>query len=67
MGGVAAFALPANLVDSVRSDDCAERHDWLRRLPETVGELAGRWSLRPAPPYTSTVTCHMRRPRDAAR
>jgi len=57
MGGVAAFGLPTNLVDSVRSDASAERGEWLSHLPTIVGELAGRWSLRLAPPYQPGGRC----------
>jgi streptomycin 6-kinase len=57
MGRVVAFAFPSNLVDSVRSDACTERGEWLHDLPTIVGELAGRWSLRLAPPYQPGGRC----------
>ncbi len=54
---MAALALPSNLVDSVCSDACAGRREWLRHLPTIVGELAGRWSLRLGPPYQPGGRC----------
>lgn len=54
---MAAFVLPANLVDSVRTDPLPERREWLRVLPEIVGELAKRWSLRLGPPYQPGGQC----------
>jgi streptomycin 6-kinase len=56
-GGVAAIVLPTNLVDSVRSDLVPERREWLRCLPEIVGELAQRWSLRLGSPYQPGGQC----------
>src|SRR6266511_1455138 len=57
MTGVAAFILPVNLVDSVRSDPSTERREWLRVLPEVVGELTERWSLRVGRPYQPGGRC----------
>jgi len=54
---VAAFALPTNLVESVRSDACAQRNEWLRHLPMIVEELAGRWSLCLGSPYQPGGRC----------
>ena len=51
MASVAAFVLPANLVDSVRTDPAPGRHEWLRVLPDIVVDLAERWSLRLGQPY----------------
>jgi streptomycin 6-kinase len=48
---VAAFALPVNLLDSVRADQVPERNAWLDRLPGVVAEYADRWSLRVGRPY----------------
>ncbi len=57
MTGVAAFILPVNLVDSVRSDPSTERREWLRVLPEVVGEVTERWSLRVGRPYQPGGRC----------
>jgi streptomycin 6-kinase len=54
---VTAFVLPANLVDSVRSDLLPERREWLRFLPDVVAELTRRWSLRVGPPYQPGGRC----------
>jgi streptomycin 6-kinase len=48
---MAAFALPVNLLDSVRIDRSPERDAWLAALPGVVAAFAGRWSLRLGPPY----------------
>jgi streptomycin 6-kinase len=52
-----SFALPANLLDSVRADAIPERCAWLRLLPDIVGELAERWSLRLGEPYQPGGRC----------
>jgi streptomycin 6-kinase len=57
MVGVAAFVLPVNLVDSVRTDPVSERREWLRVLPGIVVELAERWSLRLGQPYQPGGRC----------
>jgi streptomycin 6-kinase len=57
MVSVAAFVLPANLVDSVRTDPVPGRREWLRALPDIVVELAERWSLRLGPPYQPGGQC----------
>jgi hypothetical protein len=46
-----AFALPTNLVDSVRADRSPERDAWLAAVPGVVADFAGRWSLRLGRPY----------------
>ena len=51
MGGVTAFVLPENLVDSVRSDRSPRRDAWLAALPRLVGEFTARWSLTVGPPF----------------
>jgi streptomycin 6-kinase len=56
-GGMGSFALPANLVDSVRADASPERCAWLRLLPDIVAELAERWSLRLGEPYQPGGRC----------
>jgi len=48
---VVAFALPVNLVDSVRADRSPERDAWLAALPGVAARFAERWSLRLGPPY----------------
>ena len=57
MAVVAAFVLPTALVDSVRADALPERREWLRVLPDMVGELAQRWSLRLGQPYQPGGQC----------
>ena len=57
IASVAAFVLPVNLVDSVRSHPVPERRDWLRLLPEIVGAQADRWSLRLGEPYQPGGQC----------
>jgi streptomycin 6-kinase len=57
MVSVAAFVLPANLVDSVRTDPVAGRREWLRVLPDIVVDLAERWSLRLGQPYQPGGRC----------
>jgi streptomycin 6-kinase len=54
---VTAFALPANLVDSVRSDPSPECDAWLAALPDVVGECVGRWELDLEPPYQPGGRC----------
>jgi streptomycin 6-kinase len=54
---MAAFALPANLVQSARSDPFPQRREWLRLLPAVVAELAERWSLRLGEPYQPGGQC----------
>ena len=50
-GGVTAFTLPENLVDSFRSDRSPRRDAWLAGLPRLVDEFTGRWSLTLGPPF----------------
>jgi streptomycin 6-kinase len=54
---VAAFVLPGNLMDSVRSEPADERREWLRTLPEIVQEVAARWSLHLGQPYQPGGRC----------
>jgi streptomycin 6-kinase len=54
---MAAFALPANLVQSARSDPFPERRVWVRLLPDIVAELSERWSLRLGEPYQPGGQC----------
>jgi streptomycin 6-kinase len=54
---VTAFALPANLVDSVRSAESPELDAWLAVLPRLVAEYAGRWSLELGAPYQPGGRC----------
>jgi streptomycin 6-kinase len=54
---MAAIALPANLVESARSDPFPERREWMRLLPDVVDELARRWSLRLGEPYQPGGQC----------
>ena len=57
MASVMSFVLPANLVDSVRTDPAPGRHEWLSVLPDIVVDLADRWSLRLGPPYRPGGRC----------
>jgi streptomycin 6-kinase len=52
-----ALALPTNLVDSVHADALPERYEWLRALPDIVGDVARRWSLRLGPPFQPGGRC----------
>ena len=52
-----ALTLPQNLVDSVRDDDDDRRRGWVARLPETVRDLAQRWSLEVGEPYQPGGQC----------
>lgn len=61
-----SFVLPANLVDSVRADASPQRCAWLRLLPDIVGELADRWSLRLGEPYQPGGRCAWVAPADRA-
>jgi streptomycin 6-kinase len=54
---VAAFPLPANLLDSVHSDRSPARNAWLAALPAVVAEFADRWSLRLGRPYQPGGRC----------
>jgi streptomycin 6-kinase len=47
----AVVVIPASLRGACRS---TEHVDWLRRLPETVGELQTRWRLSLGDPFDST-------------
>jgi streptomycin 6-kinase len=48
--------IPERLSANCRKHD--ERQAWLERLPATVEELTGRWSLRTGPPFEhANVTC----------
>jgi streptomycin 6-kinase len=51
-----AFRLPTNLADDARRDG-GERREWVLRLPDVVGELADRWSLRVGDPYEPGGSC----------
>ncbi len=57
MRHVTDFALPENLVDSVRADQSPERDAWLAGLPQAGGEFAERWSLDLGPPYQPGGRC----------
>jgi streptomycin 6-kinase len=57
MGDVTSFDLPANLVDSVRSDPSGQCDAWLADLPRAVGEFADRWALDLEPPYQPGGQC----------
>ena len=57
MASVMSFVLPANLVDSVRTDPAPGRHEWLSVLPDIVVDLAERWSLRLGQPYQPGGRC----------
>jgi streptomycin 6-kinase len=57
MGHVTAFALPDNLVDSVRADQSPQRDSWLAALPQVVTEYAKRWLLVLDPPYQPGGRC----------
>jgi len=54
---MAAFVVPVNLADGVRSEPSAERREWLRTLPEIVREVAARWSLHLDHPYQPGGRC----------
>jgi streptomycin 6-kinase len=54
---VVVFALPVNLVDSVRADRSPERDAWLAALSGVVADFAGRWALRLGPPYQPGGRC----------
>lgn len=45
------FPLPTELARAVAADPDPRRRAWLRALPDTVRELAGRWSLTVGPPF----------------
>jgi hypothetical protein len=53
MAGMAALALPTNLVDSVRGDPLPERREWLRVLPTLLVTWPGGgrcgWGHRSSP------------------
>jgi streptomycin 6-kinase len=67
LASVTAFVLPANLVESMRTDPTPGRREWLRALPDLVVELAERWSLRLGRPYQPGGRCAWVAPvRDAA-
>jgi streptomycin 6-kinase len=51
------FPLPVNLVESTRQFPLSGRPEWLATLPDTVRELAGRWSLRLDGPYQPGGQC----------
>jgi streptomycin 6-kinase len=51
MGGVSAFVLPENLVDSVRSDHSPRRDIWLAARPRLINEFTACWSLAVGPPF----------------
>jgi streptomycin 6-kinase len=57
MGDMAAFVVPENLADSVRSDRSPQRDAWLAALPNLVDEFARRWSLEVGPPYQPGGRC----------
>jgi streptomycin 6-kinase len=54
---VEAFPLPANLVEDTRQNPLPGRAEWLAGLPDTVGALADRWSLRLGAPYQPGGVC----------
>jgi streptomycin 6-kinase len=51
------FPLPENLVEGMRRYPRPGRLEWLAALPDTVRELAGRWSLRLGEPYRPGGQC----------
>lgn len=51
------LAMPANLTDAVARGGSRARRDWYARLPELVGGLARRWSLRLGPPFQPGGEC----------
>ncbi|WP_328475447.1 aminoglycoside phosphotransferase family protein [Actinoplanes sp. NBC_00393] len=51
------FALPRNLVDSVRADRSPDRDAWLARLPGLVQAFAEQWALQIGPPYQPGGRC----------
>lgn len=57
MSHVTAFALPDNLVDSVRADRSPQRDAWLAALPQVVAEYVDRWSLVLEPPFQPGGRC----------
>jgi len=57
MANVAEFVVPEYLAESVRADTCAVSREWIGRLPDTVAELAQRWSLRLGAPYEPGGCC----------
>jgi streptomycin 6-kinase len=54
---VEAFPLPVNLVENTRQFPAPGRPEWLAALPDTVRELARRWSLRLGEPYQPGGQC----------
>lgn len=54
-GGVVAFALPRNLVECARENPLLGA--WVAGLPDTVREVAVRWSLRLDEPYQPGGQC----------
>jgi streptomycin 6-kinase len=54
---VTEWALPANLVDGVASDDNPARRRWLDELPGTVAALARQWHLQLGDPYQPGGQC----------
>jgi len=54
---VSPFAVPTNLVESIRRNPSPGRREWFQRLPETVRELAERWGLTLGEPYQPGGEC----------
>jgi streptomycin 6-kinase len=46
-----SFSLPLNLRDGMLNSPLEEHREWLAGLPEIVGELSARWSLRVGEPF----------------
>jgi streptomycin 6-kinase len=55
--GMAHLPLPTNLAEAAAGDDNADRRSWIARLPETIADLADRWSLRLGEPYQPGGQC----------
>jgi streptomycin 6-kinase len=54
---VASLSIPANLANAVRGEADGARRTWLAALPQTVGDLAERWSLELGEPYQPGGQC----------
>jgi streptomycin 6-kinase len=51
MGPVDDFPMPRDLVEAVESDADDRRRPWVAAVPETVRQLAQRWSLEVGEPF----------------
>lgn len=52
-----SFRVPTNLLASLRSDPDRKRGEWVEGLPDTVAQLAARWSLTVGEPYQPGGQC----------